>query len=215
MDAFVVYQIVALLVAVILHEVAHGWVADRLGDPTARLAGRLSLNPIVHLDPYGSLLIPFILIIVNSPFIIGWAKPVPFDPYNLKNPRKDSALIALAGPATNLILAVISAVVIRVLFASAVPAAALFQFLAAFIWINVLLALFNLIPIHPLDGGKIFISLLPEKEAEDANFFLRRYGLLILLLLLFPFGERSAFSYVAIPVMNFIMGILLPNIGVI
>ena len=205
-------QLIALITAVVIHEVAHGYVADKLGDPTARLAGRLSLNPKVHLDLYGSILIPLFLIFIRSPIMFGWAKPVPFDPYNLKNPRRDSAIISLAGPASNLIMATISSIVFRLIVLPFFPYTFLLQFLIAFIVINVFLALFNLIPIHPLDGGKIFIGLLPAQEARDADVFLRRYGFIILLLLIFPiFGGTSPIFLVISPIINFLLGLLVPG----
>ena len=207
----ILLQIAAFAIAVIIHEVAHGWTADKLGDPTARLQGRLSLNPLVHIDPYGSILIPLILIIVQSPFIFGWAKPVPFDPYNLKNPRRDSALISIAGPVSNILIAIVSSILLRIMFSTLVISPILALFLANLIGINILLALFNLIPVHPLDGGKIFVGLLPEEQAYDADKFLHRYGTIILLFLIFPFGGQSPLFAVLSPAIEFIVNILIPN----
>ena len=169
----IVFLILAFASAVIVHEVSHGWVADRLGDPTARLSGRLTLNPIPHIDIYGTIIVPLLLFFFHSPFIFGWAKPVPIDPYNLKNPRKDTALISLAGPASNLLMAGIAAILIAVFPAS-------FNILIFFVTFNVALAVFNLIPIHPLDGGKILIGILPDKEARELDAFLNRLGMILL-----------------------------------
>src|SRR5579859_4211179 len=145
---------VCLLMALTIHEAAHAWAANYLGDPTAKLMGRLSLNPLVHLDPIGTLVF-IITAIAGFPF--GWGKPVQFDPYNLQNPKRDAALISLAGPASNLILASILSLVLRVF-----P----FSPLGLVIEINVALAVFNLIPIHPLDGGKVLVALLPDREGR-------------------------------------------------
>ena len=203
--------IAAFAIAITIHEAAHAWMSDRLGDPTARLMGRLSLNPIVHYDPVGTTLL-LVLVVMRAmglPVIpFGWAKPVPFDPYNLKNPRRDSALISFAGPSANIIMAIVLSLVLRLL--PAIPN--LYIFLFPIILLNILLALFNLIPIHPLDGGKIFVGLLPEKDAHEADMFLRRYGMIILLFLIFPtIRGTSPLFLVLTPLLNFILGILLPG----
>lgn len=206
----IIAWITAFIVAITIHETAHAWMSDKLGDPTARLMGRLSLNPIVHYDPVGTTLLLVLVVMraIGLPVIpFGWAKPVPFDPYNLKNPRRDSALISFAGPGANIILAIIISLLLRLF-----PQSALLFFLATpMIMLNVLLALFNLVPIHPLDGGKIFVGLLPEKDAHEADIFLRRYGMIILLFLIFPtIGGTSPLFMVLSPVLNFILGILIP-----
>ncbi len=203
----IVFLILAFASAVIVHEVSHGWVADRLGDPTARLSGRLTLNPIPHIDIYGTIIVPILLFFFHSPFIFGWAKPVPIDPYNLKNPRKDSALISLAGPASNLLMAGIAAIII-----AAVPSA--FNILIFFVTFNVALAVFNLIPIHPLDGGKILVGILPEHEARQLDAFLNRFGLILLFFIIFPiFNGSSLISPVIIPIINFILNLLVPGLS--
>ncbi|OGM59617.1 hypothetical protein A2892_04710, partial [Candidatus Woesebacteria bacterium RIFCSPLOWO2_01_FULL_39_10b] len=178
----IIAWILAFVFAITVHEAAHAWMADRLGDPTARIMGRLSLNPLVHYDPVGTsmLLILVLMRAIGIPVIpFGWAKPVHFDPYNLKRPRRDSALISLAGPASNLLVAVLLSIVVR-LFSSPFPFTFLADLLVPTIMLSVTLAFFNLIPIHPLDGGKIFIGFLPEKEAREADNFLNRYGIIIL-----------------------------------
>ena len=211
--------IIAFIIAITFHEAAHAWMADRLGDPTARLMGRLSLNPLVHYDKVGTtlLLVLVILRALGAPVLpFGWAKPVRFDPFNLKNPRRDSALIAVAGPISNLIIASVAAIILRFTLQPLSLISMLAVFLIPIIYLNVILAIFNLLPIHPLDGGKIFIGLLPENEAADADLFLRRYGMIILLFLIFPtFGGSSPISYVISPVVEVILRFLLPSAPII
>lgn len=204
--------IIAFLLAITIHEAAHAWMADRLGDPTARLMGRLTLNPLAHIDLYGTVLFPLMLILLRFPIIFGWAKPVRYDPYNLANPRRDSALISLAGPLSNLALATTAALILRIILTPFSPLLFFSSFLSYLILINVALAIFNLLPIHPLDGGKILVGLLPQKEAYEADVFLKRYGIFILLFLIFPiFGGMSFISLVLWPVISFLAGILIPG----
>jgi len=187
----------ALLVAITIHEFAHAWTSDRLGDPTARLAGRVTLNPFAHLDPLGTLMLLL--------FRFGWGKPVPFDPFNLRNPRRDAALISFAGPAADLILAIFLSLIIRF-----IPSSQLF--LTPFITLAVVLAIFNLIPIHPLDGGKILIGLLPERIAYQWDEILNRFGFFIIIFLLMPFfGGYSIVSLIILPFINLILALLLPG----
>ena len=202
--------IIAFIVAITIHEASHAWMSDRLGDPTARLMGRLSLNPIVHYDPIGTTLL-LVLVFMRAlgfPVIpFGWAKPVQFDPFNLKNPRRDSAFISLAGPVSNLIFATLLAITLRFIGGSAIAITLFYPIII----LNVALAVFNLIPIHPLDGGKIFIGLLPEKDAHEADLFLRRYGTLILFFLIFPtFGGTSPLMLFISPIIDFVLELLLP-----
>lgn len=152
MQVDIIFAIVILIVSVILHEVAHGYMANALGDPTARLMGRLTLNPISHIDPIGSVLLPAVLALTGSPFLIGYAKPVPYNPYNLPG-RWDEGLVAFAGPATNIILALIFGLALR--FGSGAMSVPLVSAFATICYLNMLLALFNLIPIPPLDGSKV------------------------------------------------------------
>lgn len=207
--------LLAFLVAITIHEASHAWMADRLGDPTARLSGRLSLNPLVHYDPVGTtlLLVLVILRAIGIPvFPFGWARPVAFDPYNLENPRRDAALISLAGPGANLVLAVILSLIVRLSLLPFSPVVSLANILAPFILLNVSLAIFNLIPIHPLDGGKILIGILPDKEAKEADLFLSRYGVILLFMLIFPsIGGNSPLSIIISPVFNFLLNILIPG----
>ena len=204
--------ILAFVVAITIHEAAHAWMADKLGDPTARLSGRLSLNPLVHYDPIGTTMLLVLIImreVLKIPVIpFGWAKPVQFDPYNLRNPRRDSALISLAGPLANLTLALTLSLALRIL---PLPFF-LGSLILPIVVLNVVLAIFNLVPIHPLDGGKIFVGLLPENEANEADLFLKRYGIIILFFLIFPtFGETSPLFRVISPLIDFILKLLLPG----
>lgn len=190
--------IVTLLILVfsaILHEIAHGYVAERLGDPTARLLGRLTLNPKSHIDPFMTILLPLSLIISNSPIIFGGAKPVPVDPFNLRDGRKDMALVAVAGPLTNILIAVLASILIRIFYPFLEAQNGLIPFVSWFlvrvVEINLLLAIFNLLPFPPLDGSKVFTLLLPEKEAA-AFLSIGNAGIIILMLLLFmPIGGFS------------------------
>lgn len=158
----VLFLIVILVFSVVIHEVAHGFAANALGDPTARLQGRLTLNPVSHLDPMGSVILPAILALSSSPFLFGWAKPVPYNPYNLGRAGKyGEALVAAAGPAANIVLAIFFGLLVRF---SLVPDAAT-SLAISIVFLNVLLALFNLLPVPPLDGSKIFPRLLPKMLA--------------------------------------------------
>ncbi|PJC56478.1 hypothetical protein CO026_00085 [Candidatus Kaiserbacteria bacterium CG_4_9_14_0_2_um_filter_41_32] len=153
--------ILILIISVILHEMAHGYAANWLGDPTARLQGRLSPNPLVHIDPFMSVILPAILLLSGSPFLFGAAKPVPYNPYNLTNQKWGEAIVAVAGPATNITLAIIFALIIR--FADMLPmvSMAFLTLSLQVVILNLFLAFFNLVPIPPLDGSKILPNFLP------------------------------------------------------
>lgn len=182
---FLVIQIIILLMSVIVHEVSHGAMAYMLGDPTAKYAKRLSLNPIRHLDLWGSFLVPMFLFIVRSPVLFGWAKPVPYNPYNLKHQKWGPALVAGAGPASNLFIALVFGFLIRfVPWSSSSFSYALIQVFSLIVLLNILLAVFNLVPIPPLDGSKILFAILPSRF-EHIQFFLERYGFFILLFFIF------------------------------
>ena len=182
-----IYAIPTLL-AIILHEVAHGWVADRLGDSTARYSGRLTLNPVAHIDFFGTILLPVVLLISGG-FVFGYAKPVPINPYNLRNPRRDMIWISMAGVLTNLAVAAVSAMSFRILASGFLGSwgliiRPLMMMLMVSVRINIILAVFNAIPIPPLDGSRVLVNLLP---AEKSMVFskLEPYGFLIILLLFF------------------------------
>jgi Zn-dependent protease len=209
-----ILMILPLIVAVILHEVAHGYVAFKMGDPTARLAGRLTLNPIKHLDLFGSFLLPVILKLSGAPVIFGYAKPVPVNSANFREFRKGTICVASAGVLTNMILAVISAALFQMLAATETSwaqsqlgllAGFLIQLLAYSVIINCVLALFNLIPIPPLDGSRILAMLLPAALRTQYS-RLERFGMIIIFVLLItgPLGRLMAFFLN--PVLNFLLG---------
>jgi Zn-dependent protease len=190
----IVISIIPILMAVILHEVSHGFVANKLGDPTARMMGRLTLNPISHIDPFGTILMPlFLYAFTNGQFVFGYAKPVPINPINFKNPKRDMAISAAAGPVTNILLAIVSVLLLKhvmdpmsmLLPSSTVTAIfkPLAMMLEASIVINVVLAVFNMIPIPPLDGGRVLMGLLPYQQAMTLG-RIEPFGFIIVLGLL-------------------------------
>jgi len=182
-----ILSILVLVVSVVLHELSHGIVADRLGDPTARYAGRLTLNPLKHIDPVGSILLPLSLVVLGAPFVFGWAKPVPYNPYNLSDRRWGPALVGLAGPLSNVGLAVMFGLVIRWGDVHGPFLEALGSVFVLIVFINLVLALFNLIPIPPLDGSKLVYALLPVRYIR-AYARLEAFGLIIVIGLLYFFG---------------------------
>jgi Zn-dependent protease len=182
-------------VVISVHEASHAYTANRLGDPTARLAGRMTLNPLAHIDPIGTVLLPFVLIILGG-FVFGWAKPTPINPLNFRRPFRDSALVAFAGPASNFLMAVVIAVLFRIF-----PAKILMDLVA----INLLLGLFNLIPIPPLDGYKIVLGFLP-KEAAARLMVLESYGPIFIIVFLLLFLQ--IFSPILSLLMNSLLSLL-------
>jgi Zn-dependent protease len=182
-----------LIFSIILHEVAHGYAADSLGDPTARMSGRLTLNPIPHIDLMGSIVIPALLMFSGSSMLFGWAKPVPYNPYNLKNQRWGEALVAVAGSATNILIAIIFGLVVR-FGVTALPPAAL-TVAATIAFINLFLGLFNLIPFPPLDGFTVLRTILPWHLSSSLNRFeeqIRTTGPLFLVFFLVIFSSILA-----------------------
>ena len=159
-----ILTLVILIFSIILHEISHGYVADYLGDPTARLAGRLTLNPLKHIDPLGSIIVPVMTFLLSG-FAFGWAKPVPYNPYNIKNRRQGEFLIAAAGPASNLLIALIFGTILR--FTGDSSLGSPFVTIVSYIvLINITLAIFNLIPLPPLDGSKLWLLLLPNQYGQ-------------------------------------------------
>ena len=181
MDVNFIFSIIVLIFSVILHEVAHGFAAEMLGDPTARLQGRLTLNPLAHIDLFGSIILP-VISYFSGGFIIGWAKPVPYNPYNLKNQRWGEAIVAGAGPATNISIALIFGLFLR--FSGTSVSATLLAIVSTIVIINLVLAIFNLVPIPPLDGSKILFSIAPNRLA-NFRAFMERYSLLVILFFIF------------------------------
>ena len=207
MDINFIPKIVILMFSVVFHEVAHGYAALLRGDTTARNAGRLTLNPIPHIDLFGTILLPLFLVLVHSPVLIGSAKPVPINPWNFRNPKKDMALTGAAGPASNLFLAVVASLLFR--FSIMSGSANLFSFYMAYaVLINLVLAFFNLIPIPPLDGSRIILLFLTNEQANKYN-RLERYGFMIVLGLLY----LGLFRLVVLPPVIFLLKLLVGNPG--
>ncbi len=180
-----IFSIIILIFSIIIHEVAHGAMAEKLGDKTARDMGRISLNPIKHIDLFGSIIVPLLLVISNSGILIGWAKPVPINPYALRDRKYGQAKVALAGPLANISVAIIFAIIFRFvplptnLFGSNL--ALILQYV---VWINLLLAFFNLTPIPPLDGSHILFAFLPP-SADGVKIFLNQFGIIILIMFIY------------------------------
>lgn len=206
-----IFYIFVLIMSIVIHEVAHGYSAYLLGDDTARLSGRLTLNPLKHLDPFGSVILPLLLFISTSgSFLIGWARPVPYNPMNLRNGRRGNMIVAFSGIAMNLLLAVIFGLLIRFAPALGLPLYnpffihPFYKISTIIVMLNLVLALFNLIPIPPLDGSKILFSLLPIRYRYIEN-FLERFGILFLLFfIIFLWGQVSPIVYI---VFSFLTGI--------
>lgn len=185
-----IFQIAILIFSVVIHEVSHGLMANALGDKTAKYAGRLTLNPIKHLDFFGSFLVPVFSYLAGG-FILGWAKPVPYDPYNLKNQKWGSALVGAAGPASNLLIAIFFGLILRAILGfdlgNQLFILNLIRIFEVIIFLNLILAIFNLVPIPPLDGSKLLFALLPYQWRWIENLF-EQYGFIVLLLFIFSFS---------------------------
>ncbi len=195
-----IFAIAVLIMSIVAHEVSHGYAAYLLGDSTAKYAGRLTLNPLKHLDPVGSFLVPMMTYLLGG-FIIGWARPVPYNPYNLRDQKWGPAVVGIAGPLANITIALFFGFMIRVGAQFAALPAAFFEIASLVVFINLLLAIFNLVPIPPLDGSKILFAVLPYKWIEVQH-FMERYGLFLLLFVIFFF-----FRYI-LPVIFFLFRLI-------
>ena len=200
-------SLLCLILAITVHEFCHALAADFLGDPTPRSNGRLTLNPLAHADPIGTFLLPLFSALSGIP-TIGWAKPVPIDPFNFRNPKRDEIITSLAGPLSNLSLAIVASLFLRFIPISS-PITSYILYI--FVLINVSLAIFNLIPIPPLDGSHILLNLLPEKSRIKWEQAFGQYGFILLILLIFfPLGGRSILRSIMSPIVNWILNLLLP-----
>ena len=208
---FVAVAFIPLLFAITVHEVAHGWVAKQFGDPTAARLGRLTLNPIKHVDPIGTLLVPGLLLLSHAPFLFGWAKPVPVTWENLRHPKRDMAIVAVAGPASNLMMAIFWALIAKLgldLGALSWAGTPLYYMGSFGIQINVVLMVLNLLPLPPLDGGRVAVGLLPGPMAWQLS-RLENYGFFILLALL----ATNVLSYIIGPPINAITNLIFLMVG--
>lgn len=203
MDFFpAIFYFLVIIPSAIMHEYAHGWMADRLGDPTARYAGRLSLDPRVHIDPIGTLLLPLLLFFGSAgSFMFAYAKPVPFNPNNLRDQRWGPVYVALAGPLTNFLIAFVIGLFVRFL-----PASTFSDLLSLIVLANVLLGVFNCVPIPPLDGSKLLFAFLPN-SMENVKIMLERFGFVLVLIFVFYF------SHLISPVVEYFMNLFTGGMG--
>lgn len=199
----IIFFVAIMLMSVVIHEVAHGYAADMLGDPTARFSGRLTLNPLRHIDPVGSILVPLLLIISQSGLLFGWAKPVPYNPYNLRNQRLGTGLVGVAGVLANFFLAIVFGLILR--FSGLSPNEVLiepfYRLVAIIVGLNLVLGIFNLIPIPPLDGSKVLFSLLPFRFMRFQQ-TMEQYWFLFIIVVFF-FG-----SAIIVPVLSVLFALI-------
>lgn len=182
-----IFQLLVLIFSVVIHELSHGYVAEHLGDPTARLAGRLTINPLKHLDPFGSFILPASLwFLTGGQMVFGWAKPVPYNPMNLKDPLSGGGKIAAAGPISNFLIAVVFGIIFRIFAGAGIITSFLTILFSIIIYVNILLGVFNLVPIPPLDGSKVLFAILPKSESSlRLAMLLERYGMILVLIFIF------------------------------
>lgn len=199
-----VFQLLVLIFSVMIHELSHGYVAEALGDSTARLAGRLTFNPLKHLDPFGSVILPAALwFLTGGQVVFGWAKPVPYNPANLRDPLSGGGKIAISGPVSNFIIAVVFGLLFRIFAGAGLLTGFLAVLLSIVVYVNILLAVFNLVPIPPLDGSKVLFALLPKNESSlRLSMLLEQYGMILVMLFIF-FG----FELIT-PIINFLFKLL-------
>lgn len=196
-----IFVVIILIFSIILHEIAHGYVAEMFGDPTARLAGRLTLNPIPHIDPLGSIILPVLLLSTGAGIVLGWAKPVPYNPYNLRNQKWGTVAVGLAGVLTNLLLAVIFGLIIRYSAELGITSQSFLGMLEFIVQINVVLAVFNLIPFPPLDGAKVLFAFLPYRFQYIHDYLEKNWLLFIVFVIFFA-------QYIIAPVSNFLLKVI-------
>ncbi len=205
-----IFYVIILIMSVVIHEVAHGYMAYRLGDDTARFQGRLTLNPIKHLDLFGSILLPFFLLISHAGFVVGWAKPVPYNPNNLRGGKMSIVLVAIAGIVANLGLAIAFGIIIRLFMASGLilgsvyTMTAFYKIASSVVLVNIVLAFFNLIPIPPLDGSRVLFNLLSDKF-RHMEAFLEQWGMFVLLFFIIFIWQY--FSPVIYLIFSFLTGL--------
>ncbi len=204
----IVLSLIAVFTAIVLHEFSHGYIAFRLGDPTAKMQGRLTLNPLAHIDPIGTILVPIVLVILRSPFLFGWAKPVPINPNHFRNPYKGMFYVAIAGPLMNIALALGASAIGRLAILitplsllygrgfSAYVVQTIFYLLGFFVIINIILAVFNMLPVPPLDGSRVLTYFLPP-EGKRVMMQLERYGFIIVLALLYLGALRGLIGLIS------------------
>lgn len=183
----IIFYVLILLFSIVIHEVSHGFMAEYFGDDTARNEGRLTLNPLKHIDPFGSVILPALLVILKAPFFIGWAKPVPYNPNNLRNLRWGTFWVAAAGILSNIFIALLFGMIIRLSGSYTMPEG-FYMITSAIVLVNLGLALFNLVPIPPLDGSKILFSLLPKAGYKVLE-FLEQYAIFLLLIFVYFFSD--------------------------
>ncbi|MFO0754117.1 MAG: site-2 protease family protein [Thermodesulfovibrionales bacterium] len=219
MEAFyivrqVIISAIPILIAIIVHEVAHGYVAYKLGDPTAKMLGRLTLNPLAHIDPFGTILMPIMLFVfTNGQFVFGYAKPVPINPHNFRNPKRDMALSAAGGPGSNILLALASVILLKYVIAPSVVLAPeevttkilkpVVMMLTAGVSVNVILASFNLIPIPPLDGGRVLMGFLPYRQSHALG-RIEPFGMIVVLVLV----ATGLAGYIVRPLVRLFLGLI-------
>ncbi|PIU99550.1 MAG: site-2 protease family protein [Candidatus Tagabacteria bacterium CG_4_10_14_0_2_um_filter_40_13] len=196
-----IFAITILILSVILHEISHGYVAYLLGDSTAKYAGRLTLNPLSHLDIFGSVILPVFTYLTGG-FIIGWAKPVPFNPYNLKNQKWGPAIVGAAGPLTNLLIVVIFGTLIRLSSTFSLLPVAFFQLASLIVFINLILAVLNLIPIPPLDGSRLLSAFLPFRW-QKIQYTLERYSFIFVIIFIF-----FVWPHIFLPIVSFLFKLI-------
>lgn len=206
MQVDIIFSLIILIFSIIIHEIAHGYMAEYFGDPTARLAGRLTLNPIPHIDPFGSIILPAILAFTGSGFIIGWAKPVPYNPYNLRNFKWGTIFVGLAGVLANLALATIFGLMLRFHAELGIAPGPFADMLYTIVFLNIVLAVFNLIPFPPLDGAKVLFAFLPVRFQHIHDYLEHNWLLLMIFIIFFA-------QYIIWPISNLLFR-LITGIGI-